>query len=87
VAVVVSAVVQVKACHLGWCTLLKCNKTNHACLPACLQVKETATLQQLYQMAYQEALPLKAASPLLLLQTIQKPLIETMETLQHLQKA
>ena len=23
-------------CHLGWCTLLKCNETNHACLPACL---------------------------------------------------
>ncbi len=24
-------------CHLGWRTLLKCNKTNHACLPACLR--------------------------------------------------
>jgi hypothetical protein len=28
--------VAVLPCHLGWRTLLKCNKTNHACLPACL---------------------------------------------------
>jgi hypothetical protein len=27
--------VAVLPCHLGWRTLLKCNKTNHACLPAC----------------------------------------------------
>jgi hypothetical protein len=26
--------VAVLPCHLGWHTLLKCNKTNHACPPA-----------------------------------------------------
>ena len=30
--------VAVLPCHLGWRTLLKCNKTNHACL------EETITL-------------------------------------------
>jgi hypothetical protein len=29
--------VAVLPCQLGWRTLLKCNKTNHACLPAYLQ--------------------------------------------------
>lgn len=31
--------VAVLPCHLGWRTLLKCNKTNHACLPACLMCR------------------------------------------------
>jgi hypothetical protein len=26
--------VAVLQCHMGWCTLLKCNKTNHSCLCA-----------------------------------------------------
>jgi hypothetical protein len=30
------AYMYVYVCHMGWRTLLKCNKTNHACLPACL---------------------------------------------------
>ncbi len=30
------AYMYVYVCHLGWRTLLKCNKTNDACLPACL---------------------------------------------------
>ena len=34
--------VAVPQCHLGWRTLLKCNKTNHACLPACI-VTSTVT--------------------------------------------
>jgi hypothetical protein len=28
-------------CHLGWRTLLKCNKTNHACLPACISTHKS----------------------------------------------
>jgi hypothetical protein len=27
------------ACHLGWRTFLKCNKTNHACLPLKLDAR------------------------------------------------
>ncbi len=30
--------VAVLPCHLGWRTLLKCNKTNHACLYVCVCV-------------------------------------------------
>jgi hypothetical protein len=29
--------VAVLPCHLGWRTLLKCNKTNHACLPGAFE--------------------------------------------------
>jgi hypothetical protein len=34
-SLMLSISVAVLQCHLGWRTLLRCNKTNHACLPVC----------------------------------------------------
>ncbi len=44
--------VAVLPCHLGWRTLLKCNKTNHACLPACLEVQAVLGLLKHNTLAY-----------------------------------